>query len=111
MRRGVRAVSAAVLFTAAVLVIRVETAVDASSGAVQLQLGREYIEEGRYDDALDAFKKALALAEPDDQRAARAGVIQAALRVAEFDLARSEAEKLVAQSPTSPEASALYADA
>ena len=44
-------------------------------------------------------------------KAARSGLIQSALRVAEFSLARSEAEKLVAASPTSPEALALYADA
>ena len=48
---------------------------------------------------------------PDQVRAARSGVIAAALRVAEFDLARTEAEKLVASAPTSPDAIALHGDA
>ncbi len=44
-------------------------------------------------DALDAFQRALAVAGPDDLRAARAGLIQSALRVAEFDLAAYRSRK------------------
>jgi tetratricopeptide (TPR) repeat protein len=106
-----RAAVAATLLAAAVFGIQAGAAGPAQGGAVQLQLGNEYIAEGRYDDALDAFRKALSVATPDETRAARSGVIQAALRVAEFDLARKEAEALVAASPTSPDAIALYADA
>ena len=81
------------------------------AGEVQIQLGNEFLAEGRYGDALDAFKRAVAVADADDMRAARGGLIHSALRVAEFDLARGEAEKLVLASPQSPEAIALYGDA
>jgi tetratricopeptide (TPR) repeat protein len=110
MKRVLRASVITALLVAAGLVIGTG-AVDSSSGEVQLRLGREYLDEGRYDDALQAYKKALTQVGADDMRQARAGVIQSALRVAEFDLARSEAEKLVTASPTSPEALALHADA
>src|SRR6187402_162842 len=111
MNGGFRAAAAAMALAAAAFVIQARAAGPAQSGAVQLQLGNEFLAEGRYDDALDAFRKALTVVAPDDLRAARAGVIQSALRVAEFDLARVQAEALVAASPTSPDAIALYADA
>ena len=44
-------------------------------------------------------------------RQARGGVIQSALRVAEFESAREEAEKLIRESPRAPESLALYGDA
>ena len=50
------------------------------------------------------IQQALAASAPADARAARAGVIQAALRVAEFDLARTEAATLVQSAPSDPEA-------
>src|SRR5262245_21958645 len=55
------------------------------SGDVQLQLGDEFYAEGRYRDALEAYQKALTVVGPDDVRAAKAGIIQAGLRIAEFD--------------------------
>src|SRR5689334_18857729 len=91
MKRVLRASVITALLVAAGLVIGTG-AVDSSAGEVQLRLGREYLDEGRYDDALQAYKKALTQVGADDMRQARAGVIQSALRVAEFDLARSEAE-------------------
>jgi tetratricopeptide (TPR) repeat protein len=96
---------------AASFVLHAQVAPSSQSVEIQLQLGNEFLNEGRYQDSLDAYKRALAAAGPDQVRTARAGVIASALRVAEFDLARSEAEKLVAASPTSPEAIALHADA
>src|SRR5215218_9355651 len=111
MNAGFRAAAAALCLAAAAFVIQAGAAGPAQSGAVQLQLGNEFLAEGRYDDALEAFKRALTLVQADDIRSARAGVVQSALRVAEFDLARVEAEALVAASPTSPDAIALYADA
>jgi tetratricopeptide (TPR) repeat protein len=114
MKFGVpaRVVLTAVAFgVAASLVIHADVTPRSQSAEIQLQLGNEFLGEGRYQDALDAFQRALAVAPPDDVRTARAGVVQAALRVAEFDLARAEAEKLVAAAPKSPEAIALHADA
>jgi tetratricopeptide (TPR) repeat protein len=109
--RGFRGAVFAVVCAAASYVIHAEVTPQSQSAEIQLQLGNEYLAEGRYVDALDAFQRALAIVPPDQVRTARSGVIQAALRVAEFDLARSEAEKLVAASPLSPDAIALHADA
>jgi predicted aspartyl protease/Tfp pilus assembly protein PilF len=109
--RGVRGAVVGAVIAAASFVIHAEVPPRSQSAEIQLQLGNEYLAEGRYVDALDAFKRALAIVPPDEVRSARSGVIQAALRVAEFDLARSEAEKLVAASPLSPDAIALHADA
>src|SRR5205823_1539222 len=81
------------------------------SAEIQLQLGNTFFADGRYQDALVAFQQALAVAAPANARAARAGVIQAALRVAEFDLARTEAATLLQSAPADPEATALYGDA
>jgi len=105
------ALAAAVAAAAALVVIDAGTHAQSQSAEVQIQLGNEFVAEGRYADALDAFQRAVAVAGPDDVRTARAGVVNAALRVAEFDLARVEAEKLVASAPKSPEALALHADA
>src|SRR5262245_6240229 len=87
------------------------TSPQSQSGEIQLQLGDEFYAEGRYQDALDAYQRALAVVPADDARRARSGVVQAALRVAEFDLARAEAETLVKSAPQVPAARALYGDA
>src|SRR5262245_7150700 len=110
MVRGIRAASVAGVLAAASLTLYAQ-APSSQSAQIQRQLGEEFLVEGRYQDALDAFQRALTIAEPDDVRAVRAGLVQSALRVAEFDLARAEAEKLVAAAPKSPDAVALYADA
>jgi len=97
---------------AATLVIEAVTPQSQSqAGAVQLQLGDEFYAEGRYRDALDAYQKALTSVGSDDVRSARSGVVQSALRIAEFDLARREAEALVKSAPLAPHARALYGDA
>jgi tetratricopeptide (TPR) repeat protein len=111
MNGGIRAASIAVLVAAASFALHADATSQSQTAEIQRELGDEFLAEGRYQDALDAFQRALAVAGPDDIRAARAGVVQSALRVAEFDLARVEAEKLVLVSPKAPEALALYADA
>jgi predicted aspartyl protease len=67
--------------------------------------------EGKYQESLDAYRRALTSARPDEMRQARAGLVQSALRVAEFEVARVEAEKLIKSDPKGPESMALYADA
>src|SRR3954467_4881315 len=57
MNGGVRAAASALGLAAARFVIPTGAAGPAQSGAVQLQLGNEFLAEGRYDDALGAFKK------------------------------------------------------
>src|SRR5436190_23948629 len=110
MVRGLRAASKAAVLIAASLTLYAQVSSHSQSADIQRQLGDEFLAEGRYQDALEAYQHALVITEPDDLRAVRSGLVQSALRVAEFDLARSEAEKLVASSPKSPEAIALYAD-
>src|SRR6185436_1421228 len=63
-----------------------------------------------YLDALDAYKNSLKVAPSDSARAPRMGVINSALRVAEFDLARQEAEMLVKSNPGGPDVLSLYGD-
>ncbi len=78
---------------------------------IQLQLANELYAEGRYADALDAYQRSVNAAGPDDVRRPRAGLIVSALRVAEFDLARTQAEAHIKASPRDADAVALYADA
>src|SRR5262245_7730804 len=110
MQRGFRVFVAAAAVASASLVIRAD-APSSQASEVQLQLGDLLSSEGRFLDALDAYKLALKAAPPDDARRARVGVIMAALRVAEFDLARKEAEVLNRAEPTNPQSMTLYADA
>ena len=78
---------------------------------IQFQLANELYAEGRYSEALDAYQRAVNAATPDEVRRPRAGLIVSALRLAEFDLARTQAEVHVKASPRDAEANALYADA
>src|SRR5437870_5222446 len=111
MAGGTRAAAVAAIFAAASFVIHADIGPLSKAADVQLHLGRAFFADGRYQDALDAYRRALAVAGADDAREARTGVVQSALRVAEFDLAKSEAETLVAAAPQSPDAQALFADA
>jgi Flp pilus assembly protein TadD/predicted aspartyl protease len=111
MQSGIRAVTLASMVAAASMAISGAPQSQALSGEVQLQLGHEFFADGRYQDALDAYQRALGASEPADARAARAGIVQSALRVAEFTLARLEAEALVRSAPLDPQALALSADA
>ena len=77
---------------------------------VQLQLGRFLYSQGLYKDALDAFQAALKSEEPAIRTPARKGVVQAALRVAEFGLARTEAQTLRQELPGDSEALSLFGD-
>jgi predicted aspartyl protease/Flp pilus assembly protein TadD len=92
-------------------VIHADVTPKSQSGEIQLQLANAFYRDGRYQDSLDAYRRALVAVGPEDQRTARAGVVRSALRVAEFDLARTEADTLVKGSPLAPEAIVLYADA
>jgi predicted aspartyl protease/Flp pilus assembly protein TadD len=111
MRRGSQAAAIAVMIATASFVIHADVTPESQSGEIQLQLANALYRDGRYQDSLDAYRRALAAVGADDQRAARAGVVRSALRVAEFDLARVEADALVKASPLAPEAIVLYGDA
>src|SRR2546422_181881 len=111
MHNGFRLAAASAIVAAGSFLIRADTTPASQASEIQLQLGNLLYSEGRYGDALDAYKNALGAASADSTRAARVGVISSALRVAEFDLARHEAERLARSDPGGPDAMSLYGDA
>jgi tetratricopeptide (TPR) repeat protein len=111
MHRAFRVVAASALVAAGSLVIRADVTPSSQASEIQIQLGDVLFSEGRYLDSLDAYRNALKTAPPDTVRRPRVGVIASALRVAEFELARAEAEKLNAAEPANPLSMTLYADA
>ncbi len=112
MRRGVLSFAMSVMVVGASVAIYGGDVISQSqSGEVQLQLGHEFFREGRFADSLDAYRKALKSAGPVNIRAARSGVIQSALRIADFPVARIEAATLLEESPEDPSVLATYADA
>lgn len=111
MQRGVRSSAVLGLVTAASLVIHADATPPSQAAEVQYQLGNLLFAEGRYPEALDAYQNAVRGDEDSERtRLARSGLIQAALRVAEFDTARHEAETLVKSAPRDAGAISLYAD-
>ena len=111
MRSAYRAVAVSAIVAAASLVIRADVTPPSQAAEVQLQLGDILFSEGKFLDSLDAYRNALKASPSDNVRRPRMGVIASALRVAEFDLARAEAEKLFTSDPKGPEAMTLYGDA
>ena len=79
--------------------------------AAQIQMANELFGSARYQEALDAYN--LAIQSDDTALVARArkGKIRTALRVAEFDLARAEAETLNESAGADAEAQTLLGDA
>src|SRR6266542_1610257 len=111
MQSAFRVVAASTIVVAASLVIRADVTPSSQASEIQLQLADVLFSEGRYLDSLDAYRNALKTAPLDAVRPPRVGVIASALRVAEFDLARQEAEKLHAAEPNNPLSMTLYGDA
>ncbi|PWT85147.1 MAG: hypothetical protein C5B57_03550 [Blastocatellia bacterium] len=110
MKSGFRVVAVVAILGAAGLIIHADGPVPSQSAEIQLRLGRMFFDQGQYPEALDAYRTAAKSADSRTLRQARAGVIQSALRVAEFDLARKEADELVKLAPRSPEAMSLFGD-
>jgi tetratricopeptide (TPR) repeat protein len=111
MRSTLRVVAISAVIVAATFAIRADTRPASQASEIQLQLADLLYSEGRYGDSLDAYRNALKESPADSRQRPRVGVIASALRVAEFDLARSEAEQLHKADPTGPETAALYGDA
>src|SRR5262245_33420035 len=114
MQIGTRRVAVAFLVgltAVASPLLRADAQQQSEIAEIQYQLANEPYAEGRYVEALDAYQRAVAASGPDDVRRPRAGLIMSALRLAEFDLARAQAEAHVKASPRDAEAVALYADA
>jgi predicted aspartyl protease len=110
MRVGLRLAAAAMVIAAAGFVIRADDTIPSAAAEIQLQLGQLLFQDGRFADALVAFQQAEKTDDASRAKEARAGVVQSALRVARFDLARREAEILNSDAPASPSTMALYAD-
>ncbi|HEY7290731.1 MAG TPA: aspartyl protease family protein [Vicinamibacterales bacterium] len=111
MRSTLRVVAISAIVVAASFAIRADAPPVSQASEIQLQLADLLYSEGRYGDSLDAYQNALKESPADSRQRPRVGVIASALRVAEFDLARTEAELLHKSDPTGPETAALYGDA
>src|SRR5258708_5516767 len=110
MQVGFRSSVVLVLITAASLAIHADGAPPSQAADVQFQLATLLFSEGRYVESLEAFQNALKSPDTLLLRGARAGVVQAALRVAEFDTARTQGEALAKAAPRDADALALYGD-
>ena len=111
MHSAIRVAVASAIVATATFIISADSTPPSEASEVQLRIGDLLFAEGRFSDSLDAYRNALKTAPPDGTRRPRMGVIASALRVAEFGLARAEAEKLHQSDPKGPDATALYADA
>jgi tetratricopeptide (TPR) repeat protein len=87
-----------------------DSQIPSQSADIQLRLGRMLFDQGQYPEALDACRNAVTSEDSTIVRQARAGLIQSALRVAEFVSARTEANVLLKMAPRGPDVLALYAD-
>src|ERR1700704_3143548 len=111
MQTAIRVAAASALVAVASFAIRADATPPSQASEIQLQLGDLLFSEGKYLDSLAAYRNALKVAPSDAVRRPRMGVIASALRVAEFVLARDEAEKLYQSDPKAPDAMTLYGDA
>ena len=111
MQRGIRAAVMAAMVVAASFSIRADVSQPSQAAEIQLQIGHALLREGRYRDALEAYQHALDGSDPSAARPARAGIVQSALRIAEFGLARLQADALVEAAPRDPDALVLHGDA
>jgi predicted aspartyl protease/Flp pilus assembly protein TadD len=112
MQSAIRVAAVSIVVVAAAsLVIRADVTPPSQASEIQLQLGDLLFSEGKYVDSLDAYRNSLKVAPADGARRPRMGLISSALRVAEFDLARQEAEKLYKSDPKGPDSMTLYGDA
>ncbi|HEY6362794.1 MAG TPA: aspartyl protease family protein, partial [Vicinamibacterales bacterium] len=103
-----RALTAAAIVTGCTLAMRAETRGDAE---LQFQLANLLFDETRYREAIQAYDRAIELGLSPVADRARKGKVRAALRIAEFGVARQEAERLQAREKPDAEALTLYADA
>ena len=94
-QRGARILAVSALIAAASFVIHADGTPSPIAAEIQLQLAQLFYDQGGYADALRAYQLALEKADSTQVRRARVGVIQMALRTAEFDVARLESRAAV----------------
>ena len=78
--------------------------------AIQLQAGDLFFSQGLFQESLSAYQNAVKTSDTGIARRARAGLVQSALRVAEFEIAKDEATTLLKDDPRNPVSMALHAD-
>src|SRR5688572_11428 len=109
MRMSLRFLSVtAALLLGTTLALRADVTGDAD---LQYQLGSLLFDETRYREALDAFTRATNTDDTALAVRARKGKVRSALRIAEFGMARTDAETLRNQAPADAEVLSLYGDA
>ncbi len=104
-----RTLTLAAFVAACTLVLRAD--IPNGDAELQLQLGTLLFDETRYLEALEAFDSATRAGDSTLVNRARKGKVRTALRVAAFDVALEEAERLRADLSTDPESLTLYGDA
>jgi len=111
MTRGVRDLMVALAIAAAMAFAPGLSKPVTASSEVQLQLADLLLADGRYAEALEAYR--LAKGSPDAGLRVRAltGLVKSMLRLGDFQPAQQEAEELRSLSPRDPESLALYGDA
>ena len=103
--------SLAVIAAVSTFGIRAAGQSDPADPAAQFQLATDFYESARYREALGAYDQALRGGDAALGTRARKGKVRSALRIAEFDLARAEAETLNTGEAPDAEAQALLGDA
>jgi tetratricopeptide (TPR) repeat protein len=78
---------------------------------LQLQLASLLFEETRFDEALEAYRRAIETSDTDLALRARVGFVRTALRIGLFQDAQREGASLRANAPQNAEALSAYADA
>ena len=111
MVRFVRPVLFASAFACATLVLQASDPVRSYDAELQFQLATQFFDDTKYYEAIDAYRRVeKATTDPTLALRARKGRVRAALRIAEFASARTEAELLRHDAPRDHEVLELHAD-
>ncbi len=101
----------ALVAMAAALAVGAEGRRSTNDAELQFQLATILFDETRFEEALEAFRKATDSDDPRLAVRARMGMVKSALRIGDFAQAQREATSLREKAPRDPEALATHADA
>src|SRR5438876_8781289 len=110
MVRSLRVLPLAAALVACTIVVRGSDIVSTGDAELQFQIASILFDENRYDEAIAAFDRAAKADDPAIAVRARKGRVRAKLRIADFTVARTDAEALRRDVPSDPEAATLYGD-
>ncbi len=111
MTSGVRILTVTLAIAAAVALVPGLSRPATASNEVQLQLADLLLADGRYAEALEAYRLAKGSPEAAVRVRALAGLVRSMLRLGDFQPAQHEAAELRSLAPREPESLALYGDA